>query len=575
MSLEKALVQTLEPIIDELAVIKEQIKSIELTPGKDGQDGAPGKDADPVVVEDIIDELVKSYSDLITGKAGERGEKGSDGLGLEVKTWSPDVYREGTYVTHHIGQFFKAVKDTASEPGSDDAWIRIGKSGFRHCGSFDADCQYQDGDTYIKNYGWFVVLNGEHKLIAGRGEKGLKGERGENGLPGVAGTDGADIVAFETKGLAAVLITKDPKGKLSDFSIDFAPAIEKQLELIRQDTINHFEDHIKSLMDVAIFDHDTDPDATPLRFFRGMWYSDVNFNAGDVVIYAGKLYVAVDNNSGQVPGGFSSLTQPMAIDQHWKSMTPSGKGTAAASAMALLRGMSDIDLTNLVDNSTLVWNGVRNVFETWAIKGLFNGGLDLGTPASDTELVTAGAVQDLVGTTLTALQNEIAAIQTGIAHQEGVIDWINTPPAAPAEGDRYLISALPAPTGAWAGKANKIAEWISGSWTFTDPAVGDAHYVDAQSITVIWNGTDWIPLSRQAKVSYQATAPLNPLSGDIWVDSSGVTTSGGKLVIKYYDGTAWRTESGNRTWVQNTDPALDPKNQVRDGDTWLNTTPLP
>lgn len=40
----------------------------------------------------------------------------------------------------------------------------------------------------------------------------------------------------------------------------------------------------------------------------------------------------------------------------------------------------------------------------------------------------------------------------------------NTPPGSPTEGDSYVIGT--APTGAWAGKANKIAVYYGGSWRF-------------------------------------------------------------------------------------------------------------
>src|SRR3954454_11831150 len=38
------------------------------------------------------------------------------------------------------------------------------------------------------------------------------------------------------------------------------------------------------------------------------------------------------------------------------------------------------------------------------------------------------------------------------------------PPAAPAEGDRYIVAA--SPTGAWSGKAGMIAAWQDGVWRF-------------------------------------------------------------------------------------------------------------
>lgn len=45
----------------------------------------------------------------------------------------------------------------------------------------------------------------------------------------------------------------------------------------------------------------------------------------------------------------------------------------------------------------------------------------------------------------------------------------NTPPGSPADGDRYVVGT--APTGAWAGQANKLARWLDSTWTFFDAAM--------------------------------------------------------------------------------------------------------
>jgi hypothetical protein len=48
----------------------------------------------------------------------------------------------------------------------------------------------------------------------------------------------------------------------------------------------------------------------------------------------------------------------------------------------------------------------------------------------------------------------------------------NTPPGSPSDGDVYIIGA--APTGAWAGKAGKVASWSAndGAWDFYTPKNG-------------------------------------------------------------------------------------------------------
>lgn len=41
---------------------------------------------------------------------------------------------------------------------------------------------------------------------------------------------------------------------------------------------------------------------------------------------------------------------------------------------------------------------------------------------------------------------------------------LNTPPGSPADGDAYIVG--PSPTGAWAGRANRIAVRVGGAWRF-------------------------------------------------------------------------------------------------------------
>ena len=40
----------------------------------------------------------------------------------------------------------------------------------------------------------------------------------------------------------------------------------------------------------------------------------------------------------------------------------------------------------------------------------------------------------------------------------------NTPPGSPANGARYVVGT--APTGAWAGRANQVAQFLDGAWRF-------------------------------------------------------------------------------------------------------------
>ena len=64
-----------------------------------------------------------------------------------------------------------------------------------------------------------------------------------------------------------------------------------------------------------------------------------------------------------------------------------------------------------------------------------------------------------------------------------------TPPATPAEGDRFLIGA--APSGAFAGQAGAIAAFDNGGWAFLAPRAGWRVYVEAERLLLLFDGTAW------------------------------------------------------------------------------------
>ncbi len=68
---------------------------------------------------------------------------------------------------------------------------------------------------------------------------------------------------------------------------------------------------------------------------------------------------------------------------------------------------------------------------------------------------------------------------------------LNAPPGSPAEGQRWIVKASPAPTGAWAGHGNQVAAWQDGGWQFSAPQVGWVAYVVDEGTLVTWNGTAW------------------------------------------------------------------------------------
>jgi hypothetical protein len=78
----------------------------------------------------------------------------------------------------------------------------------------------------------------------------------------------------------------------------------------------------------------------------------------------------------------------------------------------------------------------------------------------------------------------------------------NTPPASPVEGECYAV--LSSPTGAWTGKAGRVAFYQDGAWIFIVPRPGWIAWFADASLQKIWTGSGWENL---ADVS-EATFPL-------------------------------------------------------------------
>ncbi|MEW6415788.1 MAG: DUF2793 domain-containing protein [Pseudomonadota bacterium] len=66
---------------------------------------------------------------------------------------------------------------------------------------------------------------------------------------------------------------------------------------------------------------------------------------------------------------------------------------------------------------------------------------------------------------------------------------LDTPPASPANGHRYIVGS--APTGAWAGQAGKIALWIDAAWVFFQPKTGWLAYIEDEAKLAAYTPTGW------------------------------------------------------------------------------------
>ena len=85
-----------------------------------------------------------------------------------------------------------------------------------------------------------------------------------------------------------------------------------------------------------------------------------------------------------------------------------------------------------------------------------------------------------------------ALVRLDIAVQACVqSDPLDMPPAAPDEGDCWIVGA--APTGAWAGQEGAIAAWTAGGWRFVAPRPGYRVWISGEDrelrfVNGTWNG---------------------------------------------------------------------------------------
>lgn len=133
------------------------------------------------------------------------------------------------------------------------------------------------------------------------------------------------------------------------------------------------------------------------------------------------------------------------------------------------------------------------------------------TPVLGLQLTAAGQSQKHV-TVNEALLHLDALVHLAVVERDR-----NAPPAAPAEGERYLVGA--APTGAFSGHAGAVAWFSGGAWSFHAPNAGWRAFVVAENALLIFDGTVWTgltatgPLQNIERLGIATTADaLNPLA---------------------------------------------------------------
>jgi len=103
--------------------------------------------------------------------------------------------------------------------------------------------------------------------------------------------------------------------------------------------------------------------------------------------------------------------------------------------------------------------------------------------------------------------------------------FVNTPPAGPADGDTYLIGG--SPTGAWSGYAYKIACCLDGAWRFYTPFNGLRAYLAPTSAFIVYLDGQWVDWNslisaNEVSIASAATCDLGA-AGALLLQITGTT----------------------------------------------------
>jgi len=95
--------------------------------------------------------------------------------------------------------------------------------------------------------------------------------------------------------------------------------------------------------------------------------------------------------------------------------------------------------------------------------------------------------------------NEALRLLDGLV-QLSVIDRdLTTPPASPADGDRYIVGS--GATDLWAGWDLNVAYWVDGVWMRLVPRPGWLAWIADETAFFVWNGSVWDPVGEPVDVS--------------------------------------------------------------------------
>ncbi|RED16034.1 DUF2793 domain-containing protein [Parasphingopyxis lamellibrachiae] len=85
--------------------------------------------------------------------------------------------------------------------------------------------------------------------------------------------------------------------------------------------------------------------------------------------------------------------------------------------------------------------------------------------------------------------NEALALLDGAVHPAAETRGDDVPPVSPAYGQGWIVGT--APTGDWAGHADKFAIWTGGGWRFVESVEGMQIWLRDSGVFSFWTGSEW------------------------------------------------------------------------------------
>jgi hypothetical protein len=124
---------------------------------------------------------------------------------------------------------------------------------------------------------------------------------------------------------------------------------------------------------------------------------------------------------------------------------------------------------------------------------------------------------------------QVQQTQKEVAHSEGLVRLdalvqtvvqqvgLNSPPGSPTNGQLWIVGA--APTGAWAGNANRLAQRLDSAWRFYFAATGWRVWDITTAQEWAWTSSAWAATSATTLLGSATYDPPN------LADGAGATTT--------------------------------------------------